>query len=448
METETEPKKFIEFDPSVPPYTTQLSNETRRNFGLEGVQEKRDGYEILKEKFKRSHLFKESEDITDGPYQAMVNNVAFRVKVLHEMQDRYNTHEIIPLGSHTLIIGEAEWNKHAAKQYITDIVSLKDDEWTSVIFSFPMIFEAQKGETIEDVHWVGVELFKEGETQAIIYDPAYSCPRGKRGLATSTWMDLEDSLYGLVLPIIVDPGVRKKMSWKEINPDEINELIKEYELLPEIVDLSDFAQLAVLLEYFVYNERRTSDVSFEVLKLMFKLSGNVRAFYPEFTACQISQSDYFCQSWSLYLVLSRIRGNNVSSIKRHISSKVLGVMRPQRGLIEKLPCPGLGASVKDQMRIGKEILSFARWLVLKTDAAEDFWLKQNVSDDDGKEYTGDMLYKWLIEATKMKRFGRQFLKDIAKERRVSIQQNEDLVAQFGNLLLSPKKNNSSGLYSW
>lgn len=455
MEIETGAKEFVKFDPGVPPYILKLGRKTMEKLGLKDIKEGTIGYEAMKKKFKNSHLFKESEDITDGPYQAMVNNVTFRVKAMHEMRKLYKTDEIIPLGSHTLIIGKADWKDHAAKKYIDDIINLKDGKWTSVIFSFPMEFEMHKGESIGDVHWVGVELFKgtdgSDDIPAIIYDPAYSCPKGKRRLASSTWMDLDDSLYGLVLPIIMDSGVRKKMEWSTFDSNDLNEinaLIKKHEIIPNPAIPSNLAQLAVLLDYFTQIDQPRSA---SVLDEMFKLAGNIQAFYPEFTACQISQSDYFCQSWSLYLVLSRMRGNSVHAIKQHISSKVQGITRPERGSVKKLPCPGLGASVADQMRIATEILLFARWLILKTTAAKDYWYKQTVDDDNGNEYSGEMLYAWIKEAAEMEQFGKQFLRDIAKERRASIGQDKALIAQFENLLLTPKKKSntkSSGLLFW
>jgi len=337
-----------------------------RKMGISKPPEEGDGFEIVKKKHAADphNRFGSADDITAGPLQTMMNNRDFRKRLgdwlagprlPYAAFDRELTIEI----DHT-------WNARELtkelKQIARDRASLDDDGFY-VTIAYVYVSES---EDVADVHWVGIE-FKRGAAseRAVVYDPGWG------GGGRPTWPGEEPIAFGILLPLMSDPQVAVDLEWTDAPIDP----------------WGDFGSREVAIEtaeQISLGERVADEVL--VVRLhaaLAKLGG--RLFSPKKSPCQVDTTDYFCQSWVLYLFERR---------------SGLGRSREQ---MER----DLDALRGNECRIKWLVLDFVR-RVVRSDVAREYWSARSVKRGKTVATEGEDFYRWILWAVSLPEFGDKF----------------------------------------
>lgn len=354
------------------------------NVGVSKPPRTGDGYAEV----KRAHddnipMFVDADDVTTGPIQTMLNSNRFRPRFAESLQ----TDTIIYLHYDrrlSIIVADKTWNAifllAELKKLVLDAAGTKHARFYFTIAS------GEGTEEIADVHWVGIELVR-GPVRdgpiAILYDPG-ACKSTR-----PTWFGSKPVQYGLLLPLVSDPEVRKAFDWGE-TPEIWGKFIGRRRALRA-------AEMAALRSEGL-RKRYGSEAGSELLSLLPALG--VRAFEPKIFACQTDHSDYFCQIWVLYLFRERALGHQPAEIERDVD--ILG----KEGIL----------------RI--TLIAFVKAAV-RSDIASVYWKERMpIPRVDGGQTMGDDFYAWLLHAIKHRDFGRCYLEGRLAEGRIARMERE------------------------
>lgn len=341
-----------------------------RKLGISKIPEEGDGYDEVKQRheFHSTFRFRGAGDATQGPLQSMMNSVEFRMNFGESLA----TPELPYLFfDRELTVRDNTWNAEGLVQQLKKLIVDRGDTAEEGFYT-TVSYARHGGKTkLADVHWVGLE-FRRGvdADRLIVYDP------GRGGGGPATWQGADPIQYGLLIALLSDPEVSKTLGW-DLVPDPWGDFGSRDETLAKAADMAIFDRT---------NRARDVKLGTVLRKL------GVRLFNPKTTPCQVDTSDYFCQTWVLFLFGERSKGKSVEKIEESIE-----------------------ALCDDKEGIKQTILEFAR-SALESDVAMKYWtarrFRRGSSTKGRAVYTeGRDFYAWLRFVVSRPEFGEDFLGD-------------------------------------
>ena len=339
--------------------------------GISKVPEEGDGYDEVKEvhKLHSPTRFNEADNVTQGPLQTMFNSKEFRGSFGTELASSKLPYVFF---DRELTVADENWNADALMSDLKGIILDRKDvigEGFYVTVSYSWRDPVEVGPA--DVHWVGLE-FRRGKSgdAVIVFDPAGG------GKGPDTWPGADPIQYGLLIPLLSDPEVIEASGWNALPSDAWGDFKTRDETLRVAADIAIF-------------DRAKSAQDVKLTKILRTLG--VRLFKPKTSPCQVNTSDYFCQTWVLFLFGERSKGKSVEEIEKSIET-LCGKAKSLKRLIIEFT--------------GRAIAS---------EAARSYWskreLRRDVSGDDEVYTDGTDFLAWLKYSASLPEFGEDFLAD-------------------------------------
>lgn len=319
--------------------------------------------------------FADANSAVNGPIQLMMNSDRFRRSYAESVQSRELPWVHLDL-KHALRIEGSKWNVAALEREMTSVILAfakgSREGARGFYMNVRVIWVAPGPGDIADVHWLGIEFalgrIVPGEPRVILYDPAQGGACGSE----TVWRGGSEVAFGPLLRIMTTERIRTSLGWE---PERIDprdpDLWRPFGSRGEAIEKAERSILRGEVEHVDAVNRGLKLLGFEY-------------FDPPGRACQISEGDFFCQTWVL----------NFFKLRSEVSS-----MREVRDRVEGM-CLIEGGHERAISDFTREALG--------SRAAFEYWKATRVdrgTDEEPDVTLGEHFYWWLRWAANRPGFG-------------------------------------------